>query len=150
MQYGGKDVGHFVKSPAIQRQHLDPHPHLGRLNNEVEIAWWLGTWESESATLTYKPGAGEDEENTPAVAGREGLVSWFNCCIFLYLIVQKITMHFTVDYILYWKKDRSILPRQRILDGTDRFALGERKGRNTICLVFYMLSLRMTHKHLKI
>ena len=73
MQYGGKDVGHFVKSPAIQRQHLDPHPHLGRLNNEVEIAWWLGTWESESATLTYKPGAGEDEENTPAVAGREGL-----------------------------------------------------------------------------
>lgn len=59
-------------------------------------------------------------------------------------------MHFTVDDILYWKKDRSILPRQRILDGTDRFALGERKGRNIICLVFFMLSLRMTHKQLKI
>lgn len=56
-------------------------------------------------------------------------------------------MHFIVDDILYWKKDGSILPRQRILDERNRFALGKRKRRNTriISLVFYMLSLRMTY-----
>lgn len=57
---------------------------------------------------------------------------------FLYLIVQKIMMHFTVDNISYWKEDGSVLPRQRILDGRNRFAVGKRKGRKIIGLVFYM------------
>lgn len=47
-------------------------------------------------------------------------------------------MHFTVDNISYWKEDGSVLPRQRILDGRNRFAVGKRKGRKIIGLVFYM------------
>lgn len=77
-------------------------------------------------------------------------VSWFNCCIFSCLIVQKITMRFTVDDIFYWKKDGRILPRQRILDARNRFASVKRKGKNIISLVFYMLSLRISYEQLKI
>lgn len=35
-------------------------------------------------------------------------------------------MHFTVNDILYWKEDGSVLPRQRILDGRNRFAVGKK------------------------
>lgn len=46
------------------------------------------------------------------------------------LIVQKIMMHFTVDDILYWRKNGSILPRVlRVLDGgTDFPWVRDREG----------------------
>lgn len=59
------------------------------------------------------------------------------CCIFLnlYLIVQKIMMHFTVDDISYWKE---VFCQDRILGGRNRFAVGKRTGRKVIGLAFYM------------
>lgn len=82
------------------------------------------------------------------IYNRVGIVSWFNCWHFLYLVVEKNNTFYSWWHLILEERWQYFAKPER-LNVRNRFALGKRKGKNIINLVFHLSSLRMTHKHWK-